>query len=637
MNILRSFTETVVTTPTDLFPISFEYDEKYDAVHVFLNDVAVEDLGYTVSQVNAVTLKVEPAIPEGTVRIERETDIDKMTYIFDAGALFIDQNVDADFKQIIHSQQEVRDGFIKLRGDVLPLVHGLQEALKQAQEASEAAQEAAEAAEEAAQHSRSASNVFDDNGSNQQQINDILRSDSGAGYIGFKLNKISSYIKDSIGWGITTATGKDVHLLRYLPITEITKVLDGTTTYDASAELAAAITEATLTGARLVLPSGKINYSTFPNIKQSGFCMVGSGSNKTTLNYTGTGSAVLLNAFDTNLPTDPFIQGVNIGGFRITGSNFVNGLYIQGVARSQFFDIMVNGSSGLDGTVGFRIAGCMLNTFSNLKTSYVFGNLPYRGIYISNGSRAGSSVGGSSNNVWIAPYTEGNYIGIQLATDGADQNTFIGGSPEACKSMGLFVGQRCRYNTFIGMGFENKDATNGDVNDAGMYNVYNACYSSNKFIIGGASTGIKVTNGFFERIEIQTNAKAAIVDQVTIKHWNTSQGGLFDNGFDSKCTRVRDSLTNTYVHVYRPRASVTVGTSPYEYVNPYEIPIKVRVQGGTVTQCLIKRGADSWTEPNPTPAGGGTGNVGIYLLCAGDSLVVSFSTAPLISQLPFIT
>lgn len=150
MNTLRSFTETVVTTPTDTFPISFEYDEKYDAVHVFLNDVAVEDLGYTVSQVNAVTLKVEPAIPEGTVRIERETDIDKMMYIFDAGALFIDQNVDADFKQIVHSQQEVRDGFIKLRGDVLPLVHGLQEALKQAQEASEAAQEAANAAEVAA-------------------------------------------------------------------------------------------------------------------------------------------------------------------------------------------------------------------------------------------------------------------------------------------------------------------------------------------------------------------------------------------------------------------------------------------------------------------------------------------------------
>ncbi|ASN73455.2 tail fiber protein [Acinetobacter phage vB_AbaP_B5] len=175
MNILRSFTETVVTTPTDLFPISFEYDEKYDAVHVFLNDVAVEDLGYTVSQVNAVTLKVEPAIPEGTVRIERETDIDKMKYIFDAGALFIDQNVDADFKQIVHSQQEVRDGFIKLRGDVLPLVHGLQEALQQAQEASEAAQEAASAAEEAAQVARSADKVIDASGLTQQDINDLIK------------------------------------------------------------------------------------------------------------------------------------------------------------------------------------------------------------------------------------------------------------------------------------------------------------------------------------------------------------------------------------------------------------------------------------------------------------------------------
>ncbi|UAW09972.1 tailspike protein [Acinetobacter phage APK86] len=151
MNILRSFTETVVTTPTDTFPISFEYDEKYDAVHVFLDDVAVEDLGYIVSQVNAVTLKIEPAIPSGTVRIERETDIDKMLYIFDAGALFIDQNVDADFRQIVHSQQEVRDGFIKLRGDVLPLVHGLEEALKAVNEAASAAKDAADAAVEAAE------------------------------------------------------------------------------------------------------------------------------------------------------------------------------------------------------------------------------------------------------------------------------------------------------------------------------------------------------------------------------------------------------------------------------------------------------------------------------------------------------
>jgi len=140
----------VVTTPTELFPISFEFDEKYDAVNVFVDNTVAEDAGYTVTLVNPVTLKLSPAVPSGIVRVERETDIDKMLYIFDAGALFIEQNVDADFKQLVHSQQEVRDGFIKLRGDVLPLVAGLEEALKQSQEASEAAQEAAEAAEKAA-------------------------------------------------------------------------------------------------------------------------------------------------------------------------------------------------------------------------------------------------------------------------------------------------------------------------------------------------------------------------------------------------------------------------------------------------------------------------------------------------------
>lgn len=161
MNILRSFTETVVTTPTDTFPISFEYEEKYDAVHVFLDDVAVEDLGYTVSHANSVTLKIVPPIPKGTVRIERETDIDNMKYIFDAGALFIEQNVDADFKQLVHAQQEVRDGFVKLRGDVLPLVDGLEAALQSAKEASDAAQDAAEAAQDAANTVRSHTTLTD--------------------------------------------------------------------------------------------------------------------------------------------------------------------------------------------------------------------------------------------------------------------------------------------------------------------------------------------------------------------------------------------------------------------------------------------------------------------------------------------
>ncbi|HCM0366591.1 TPA: hypothetical protein N2619_004546, partial [Salmonella enterica] len=165
--------------------------------------------------VNAVTLKVEPAIPEGTVRIERETDIDKMKYIFDAGALFIDQNVDADFKQIVHSQQEVRDGFIKLRSDVLPLVQGLQEALKQAQEASEAAQEAADAAEEAAQTARSAENVINNDGRNQQQLNDIFLATTQ--YITFYMFGARTTIADNRDAIIATYQYSNLHKI---PIVE---------------------------------------------------------------------------------------------------------------------------------------------------------------------------------------------------------------------------------------------------------------------------------------------------------------------------------------------------------------------------------------------------------------------------------
>lgn len=136
---------------------------------------------------------------------------------------------------------------------------------------------------------------------------------------------------------------------------------------------------------------------------------------------------------------------------------------------------------------------------------------------------------------------------------------------------------------------------------------------------------------FFERLEIQNGAKATVVDQVTVNHWNTGSGGLFDNAVDSKCTRVTDSQTGQFINTLKPRTSLTVTTSPFTYVNSNQIPVKIRVQGGTVTQALLRRGTDSWTEGNPVASGGGTTTVGIYLLMPNESIDISFSVAPAIN------
>lgn len=179
MNEKLSYTEyLVVGSPRQYFDIGFEdYQEDKDMLKLTVDNKDVTEAGYSVVRNVGQTLEFTPAVPVGAVvRIQRVTDIDAPFYIFTAGNAFVPSNVDANFKQLLHAQQEVRDGFVKLQDDVVPLVIGLPEALEKAQEAADAAQEAAEKASEAAEQSRSASNVIDSMGITQQVFNDKMRT-----------------------------------------------------------------------------------------------------------------------------------------------------------------------------------------------------------------------------------------------------------------------------------------------------------------------------------------------------------------------------------------------------------------------------------------------------------------------------
>lgn len=154
INEERSYTEYNVEVPTTDFPIGFNIlDDGLDVVAVTLNDVDPTTLGYTVIQVNNTTYRFAPAVPSGVVRLMRITDIDQMAHVFTEGAIFISENMDGNFKQIRHAQQEVRDNFgvlqrdfSGLEGTVLPLVGGLEVALQAAEAAATAAGEAADIA-----------------------------------------------------------------------------------------------------------------------------------------------------------------------------------------------------------------------------------------------------------------------------------------------------------------------------------------------------------------------------------------------------------------------------------------------------------------------------------------------------------
>lgn len=150
INELKSYTEYNVSTPTSVFTIGFQYEYNVDKVNVYVDDVEATAAGYIVQHDSQGTVTLTPAVPSGVVRLSRETDIDTSAHTFSAGAKFTAGNMDENFEQIRHSQQEVRDGFSKLTTDTYEIIDTLQDVGQAAQDAANAAEQAAQTANDAA-------------------------------------------------------------------------------------------------------------------------------------------------------------------------------------------------------------------------------------------------------------------------------------------------------------------------------------------------------------------------------------------------------------------------------------------------------------------------------------------------------
>lgn len=150
INELKSYTEYNVSTPTSVFTIGFQYEYNVDHVNVYVDGVEATAAGYTVQHDSQGTVTLTPAVPAGVVRLVRETNIDTSAHTFSAGAKFTAGNMDENFTQIRHSQQEVRDGFKKLSDDTYKIIDTLQDVGQAAQDAADAAEQATQTANDAA-------------------------------------------------------------------------------------------------------------------------------------------------------------------------------------------------------------------------------------------------------------------------------------------------------------------------------------------------------------------------------------------------------------------------------------------------------------------------------------------------------
>ncbi len=399
----------------------------------------------------------------------------------------------------------------------------------------------------------------------------------------------------------------------------------------------------TLANTVVTIPAGRYVVGELIPIESRTFGFVGAGSSSTIIECNRVGGAALsadawTNAAIVGSPAKPFMNACNMSGFRIIAPTATTLLYLRGLARSQFKDIRLNGTDRSAGTIGLDVASTQLCYFDNIYCAYPDGSLPETGIRISNAPRyitsGGVAVSGGlpSNNTFINIYPEGCDYGILLAN--GDQNMFLGGCPEGSLKRSLTVGIGCKYNTFISMAFESKDATGGEILDSGDYTKYINCYASNVNSVELRGRGSVIDGGYYQKITLTSVSKACTVENITIGHWHALVG---DNGgviiqAGAKGARFKNIYSSPlakYIYPNVARTAIVLTSSPFEWENLEGVPVKLLIFGGTASQLLIYRGGDFWGEELPE----GTKR-GVYHLLAGDKIRLTYSVAPTINLIP---
>ncbi|WP_236916530.1 hypothetical protein [Cronobacter sakazakii] len=414
------------------------------------------------------------------------------------------------------------------------------------------------------------------------------------------------YISKSTGFPVTIPSSPDsnwrcVGMLNGYPIYDVRNWgLVGDDSTDNTARWI--LMNQKIAGSNLVIdfPAGTYRYTDIGNVKLNRTTYRGAGSLRTVFKCMATSSittAFKVDAWpDPTDPNQPFLDGFHMCGIHVEGNqNSASAIDVQGLSRSIWDDVTCWGSQ-----TGMFLRASSLNNFNNLMCSKyrnIVGqtvNVPVQGLVITTGYRAGAFQGSPSNNLFTNLYMEGMQRGMNMLY--GDQNTFIGGSCEANTDYGTNIALGCRYNTFIGMGNENLNATTGDFIDKGTYTKFINCYSSHRMVMQGKNCVID--GGYFERVDIQSSAVSNEVKNITVNNWNSGSGGFIDSGIGTIAYNIYDADIPDYINSTDVRHSVTLTTSSVSggtngvWDNTTRLPVTFYIGGSTstFTQALILRG-----------------------------------------------
>ena len=360
--------------------------------------------------------------------------------------------------------------------------------------------------------------------------------------------------------------------------------------------LANARTYIASTNAQLVFPAGTYTYSVSPNWGISGADITTSGL--VTLNYTGTGYAVNIDAG----ASSGLVYKMSFAGNFIVKSNSLalDAVFVRSIHHSKIA-LKISGCGPTYAGLRVNFSVCTeYNIVASINEGFVVGAKPRYGMYLD--CRAVGEQ--TSACIFTNPIVEGvgntasnNGIGIYLAS--AIQNTFTGGTSEGNYGLGVYVSNLSLFNTFNKLDLEAN--TIGDIkDDGGSYNIYNGCLSSSTS--SWLSTlNANISGGTYNNI-VNSGQGTSLVNVVY-----ANNGGSFTN------TGTYTTTTNLYNN--------TAGTYNADIKATSIGPTITSVPTATVTTVLtlpITGGTRFYQVLAYLPLAGDTTNYAAYALIAQD-------------------
>jgi hypothetical protein len=338
-------------------------------------------------------------------------------------------------------------------------------------------------------------------------------------------------------------------------------------------------------GGRLYFPAGTYTYATSPNFGASWRSIVGEG-NGTIFNHTGSG-----NAFVVDGGTSSNLNGVTIEDIRVNGnSQSTNGIYIRGVARS-YFKNMIGTGCATTGS-GLLVEFGLTNTFHNI---YVLPGeptnapvlVPLYGIRLAT-RNAGER---STANTFINPITEGfvdpapgqSRLHVGFFLDDARANTLIGGTAENCDTGIKITGAG---NVVISNHLENTASGAIDLYCTGAGNTFLHTVANSTVNVGVSGSLNTFVGGFIKNLLVHGATAGNSFNGVTIE--TLTDSSIATNWIscaDASGNPIGNKLTGGLVVVGSLSRGLVTETAAARTVMPTDSTI-IANRAGTVTLSL---------------------------------------------------